>query len=91
MSELKITERQIEKVLNDSEYKTYHAIFGKLTVMVCKLPNGFTLVGSSGCIDPENYDSELGGQICKQQIEDQLWKLEAYALTYQISNDPRIR
>ena len=91
MSELKITERQIEKVLNDSDYKTYHAIFGKLTVMVCKLPNGFTLVGSSGCVDPENYDSELGEQICKQQIENQLWKMEGYALTAQIFNGPHIR
>ena len=75
MTDFKVTEHQIKRMLEESEYKTIHAVFGKLTVMVCKLKNGFTLVGSSGCVDPENYDSELGEKICRQQIEDQLWKM----------------
>ena len=91
MSNIKITEQQIKELLAKSEYKTFHAVFGKLTVMVCKLPNGYTLVGSSGYVDPKNYDSEIGEQICKQQIEDQLWKMEGYALTSKVYGSPNIR
>jgi len=91
MSNVKVTEQQIQNLLSKSEYKTFHAVFGKLTITVCKLPNGYTLVGSSGCVDPENYDSELGEQICKQQIEDQLWKMEGYSLQSRVFNGPNIR
>lgn len=28
--------------------------------------------------DPDNYDHDLGVEICKKRIEDELWKLEGY-------------
>ena len=82
MSKRRVTQEQIDGILkDDAEYIIQHRVFDKLTLVICKLPNGYVLVGSSGCIDPENYDAELGESICRKQIEDQLWKLEGYYLT----------
>jgi hypothetical protein len=47
---------------------------------VLRLKNGFTLVESSGCVDPKNYSEEEGAKYCLERIENQLWKLEGYLL-----------
>ena len=44
------------------------------------MPNGFVIVASSSCVDPSNYDPEIGIKICKKEIENKLWELEGYAL-----------
>lgn len=53
-------------------------VFGNCTVVVLQLPNGFTVVESSGCIDPANYSEEIGKEICLKRIEDKIWMLEGY-------------
>lgn len=45
-----------------------------------RLRNGFILTESSACVDPANYDTELGKRLCLQHIENRLWELEGYAL-----------
>ena len=84
MSENKVTQLQIEALLAGTDFQvtTFH---DKVTVVVAKLPNGFTIVESSGCVDPVNYDEALGTEICKKKIEDKLWYLEGYLLQEQIS------
>ena len=52
--------------------------YGNTTVVTAKLPNGWTITEQSACIDPDNYDHDLGVEICKKRIEDELWKLEGY-------------
>lgn len=80
-----VTKEYIEHLLEISEYQKFHKVFDKLTIVIAKLPNGFTLVGSSGCVDPRNYSEEIGEKICMEQIKDQLWKLEGFALQDRIS------
>lgn len=58
--------------------KEVFTVFGNCTVMVLKMPNGFTVVESSGCIDPANYSEEIGADICLKRIRDMVWKLEGY-------------
>ena len=58
--------------------KEVSTVFGNCTIVAIKLPNGFTVVESSGCIDPANYSEEIGEEICMRRIEDQVWKLEGY-------------
>jgi hypothetical protein len=60
------------------DVQTHH---DKLTVVVAKFPNGFTITKSSGCVDPRNYDAEYGKELCMKKIEDELWYLEGYALS----------
>lgn len=50
----------------------------KCTIVTCKLPNGFVIVESSSCVDPKNYDKELGVEICMERIANKVYELEAY-------------
>lgn len=55
--------------------------FGKpITIVAVKMQNGFTIVDSTTCVSPANYNEEIGKTICLEHIEDQVWKLLGYAL-----------
>ena len=51
-----------------------------LTVCVLVTKNGFTLIGSSACASPENYDAEIGRKIARGKAIEQLWPLLGYEL-----------
>lgn len=74
-----VTKEQIDAILAASEIQS-STIFDKVTVVSVKLPNGFVLVESSGAVCKENYDAEMGRDICMRKITDQIWKLEGYCL-----------
>ena len=82
-----ITLLQITELLDASEIHV-QTIFGKVTLVAVRLPSGFVLTASSGAVSKENYDEEVGKGICMNQIEDQLWKLEGYALQKQLADVP---
>lgn len=46
---------------------------GKITIVIATLKNGFTIVESSACVDPANYDEKIGAEICKERIKNQVW------------------
>ena len=54
--------------------------FEKCTVVAVQLSNGFILIESSACVDKENYDLEIGKEICLEKIKNKLWELEGYKL-----------
>lgn len=74
-----ITQEHINKLFIESE-KDVQTVFGKCTVMACKLKNGFIIVESSACVDPSNYDFNMGVEICEERIKNKLWELEGYKL-----------
>lgn len=45
----------------------------KITIVIATLRNGFTIVESSACVDPKNYNEEIGAEICKERIKNQVW------------------
>lgn len=47
----------------------------KTTVLHARLPNGFEVVTSSACVDPSDYDPEMGEQICRDRLEEKVWEL----------------
>lgn len=75
----KVSFERINEIMENSEITT-HTVFGKCTVVSCRLPNGFVIVESSSCVDAENYDEELGFDICLDKIVDKVWELEGYRL-----------
>ena len=75
-----VTQEQIQAILNESDFKVFHRIFDKQCVVVAKLPNGFTIVGESACVDPKIYDELIGYELALEDIEKQLWMLEGYLL-----------
>lgn len=74
-----ITEEYIAEIMENSEFET-HTVFDKCTIVSCRLPNGFVITESSACVSPENYDEDLGAEICFDKIADKIWELEAYRL-----------
>lgn len=74
-----ITEEYIAEIMENSEFET-HTVFDKCAIVSCRLPNGFVITESSACVSPENYDEELGAEICFDKIADKIWELEAYRL-----------
>ena len=86
MSDIKVTQEQIDILLNNSDIEV-KTVFGKCTTVAVKLKNGFILTESSACVDPANYDAELGKKLCLQHIENRLWELEGYALQKRMHDD----
>lgn len=60
------------------------------TICVAQLPNGFTVGrGESACVDPTNYNKELGEKYSKERAladaTNQLWLLEGYVLASKLN------
>lgn len=51
-----------------------------LTFCVLLLRNGFTVVGTSACASPENFNEELGKRIARENAVHEMWPLMGYAL-----------
>lgn len=75
-----VAEQQIKDLLANSEIDVM-TVYEKVTVVCCKLPNGFVITEASGAVDPANYDEEIGKEICMERITNKLWELEGYALS----------
>lgn len=74
-----VTKEQINSILENATY-IIHTILDKTTIVVAILPSGFTIVESSSCVDPANYNEAIGSEICKKRIENKVWELEGYVL-----------
>lgn len=74
-----ITEEDIAEIMENSEFEIC-TVFGKCTIVSCKLPNGFVIAESSACVSPENYDEDMGAEICFDKIASKIWELEGYRL-----------
>ncbi|MEK4273122.1 Gp49 family protein [Paenibacillus sp. FSL R7-0026] len=80
-----VTKEQVQEIMDNSEFEVIHKVFGKQCIVVAKLPNGFTVVGESACVDPSNYDETIGANIAKARIENKIWELEGYKLQNALS------
>jgi len=83
MSDIRVKEERIKHLLDTADVEVA-TIFDKVTSVTVKLENGFCLVESSGCVDVENYNLEIGKEICLKKIEDKLWELEGYSLQKEV-------
>ena len=62
-----VTKQQIDELLAKSVIKV-ETVYDKVTVVNCKLPNGFVITEASGAVDPANYDEEIGKDV--DEVED---------------------
>lgn len=75
-----VTEEQV----NDSIESVIDMKVGeKTTLVLLKLKNGFEVVGTSACVDPANYNHEVGVEYAKKRAMDKVWELEGYKLQSQ--------
>jgi hypothetical protein len=52
----------------------------RITICVLTLRNGYTIIGTSACASPENFDATIGRKIARQNAIQQIWPLLGYAL-----------
>lgn len=79
MSENIVNKEHIDDLFERSDVNV-QTVFNKTTIVSAKLPNGFVIVESTGCVDPANYSEEIGKNICVERIKNKLWELEGYLL-----------
>lgn len=78
-----VTQEQINAMLDEAETQE-HVFWGKEVCVSYKLKNGFTILGRGACVDPANFDIEIGRKVAREQIENKLWQLEGYRLQCQL-------
>ena len=82
----KVTLDQIKSILDSAE--TQETVFWNKEVVVSyKLYNGFTIIGRGACVDPVNFNIEIGRTVAREQAENKLWELEGYLLQNKLYNN----
>jgi hypothetical protein len=74
----RVTPQRVDEVIASEDYHVFPGT--TLTVCVLTLANGFTVTGESACASPENFDTELGRKIARDNAKQKIWALEGYAL-----------
>lgn len=66
-------------ILGLIEEEQFH-VFPGTTTTVCalKLTNGFVVTGESACINPADFDAEMGQKIARENAIQAIWKVEGY-------------
>jgi hypothetical protein len=82
----RVTPEQITALLDEAHIEEY-TFHGKVLVADYQFPsrNGFTITGRAACVDPANFDLEIGRKIARADVEKQLWQLEGYLLQQKLA------
>lgn len=80
MNKNTVTIEQVKENMQDVIVRTLDDFGKPCTYVTVRMKNGFTLRESTTCVDPANYDEEIGKEICLKRIENQIWFLLGYQL-----------
>lgn len=58
----------------------YARVSEKFTHCIITLKNGFEVTGESACVDPANYNQDIGEGIAYDNAFEKIWVLEGYLL-----------
>ncbi len=68
--------------LDDIQSKIESAVYlqptGTLTIAILTLTNGYTVTGESACLNPADFDADMGKKIAYENAEEKIWMLEGY-------------
>lgn len=73
----KVPEERIKQIEAEAIEKVWSP-FPTLTVVSWQLPNGYCISAQSGCVDPNDFDMDIGIDICRKHLRDKVWELEGY-------------
>ena len=74
----KLTVEDIEAKIKDKKFTVLED--GRTTICNIYLENGFTVRGESACVDPSNFNKEIGEKISFENAKNKVWLLEGYLL-----------
>lgn len=60
---------------------------GRTTLCILDLENGFSVKGFSACVDPAEFDLNMGRKIAFEDAFRQIWALEGYLLAERMFED----
>ena len=80
MNKNTVTVEQVKENMQDVMVRTLDDFGKPCTYVTVRMKNGFTLRESTTCVDPANYDENIGKEICLKKIEDKVWFLLGYQL-----------
>ena len=69
-----ITEQHIKAKIKDVKY----IVMGRMTICQIELHSGFCVIGTSSCINPEDFNLAVDQDIAYKNAFDKLWELEVY-------------
>lgn len=82
----RVTPQQIQALMDRVTYSTIQRPGGTTSTFVHAYLDGQFFLGGgfSACVDPANFDAEIGEKIARSKAEstarDKLWELEGYRL-----------
>ncbi len=62
---------------------------GRTTLCILNLKNGYTINGLSACVDPTEFNLDLGRKYAFEDAIRQIWPLEGYLLAEKMYLDKR--
>jgi hypothetical protein len=74
----RVTKESIEARVKTTSF----TVVPETTTTICciVMDNGFTVVGTSACVDRRNFDSEIGRRLAYDNAFNKIWELEGYLL-----------
>jgi len=70
----------IEDIESKIKEETYLMLGKKTTLCFIILKNGFEIISSSACVDPNIFDFKIGKKEARKAAIDKIWELEGYLL-----------
>jgi Phage protein (N4 Gp49/phage Sf6 gene 66) family len=74
----RVTEAYIESRIAAS---TFHRLDRTVTVCSIRLDNGYSVRGESACVDPANYNRDIGERLSYDDAFKKLWPLFGFMLS----------
>lgn len=87
MEKNKVTKEEVQANMQDVIVRTVMEFGKPCTYVTVRMKNGFTLRESTTCVDPANYDENIGKEICLKRIEEKIWFLLGYALQEKMNGE----
>lgn len=80
-----VTQQQIDEIIANGKVEVM-TLGEKTTLVKFTSKEGFEIIETSSCVSPENYNEEIGKDICIERIKNKLWAFEGYCLQKELYN-----
>ncbi|MDJ0905409.1 MAG: Gp49 family protein [Woeseiaceae bacterium] len=73
-----VTTEAVEAAITGAQF--HHFPESTVTVCLLELANGFTIVGQSACVNPDNFDAALGRELAQEDAKQQVYRFLAFRM-----------
>ena len=73
-----VTPAMLESKIKSEEYLVFEG--STFTACLLTLENGFTVLGESPSVSPENFDVEIGRKIARDNAKNKIWAMKDFYL-----------